>query len=68
MIKNIFQTHLQGLGLSLHTEIWGQKLDILGQAFPKEDLIWQDPIPAGNKNYNEDDIKSKISNSGTVNF
>ena len=42
----------------------GPKTRYIGPSFPKEDLIWQDPIPAGNKGYNEDDIKSKISNSG----
>ena len=42
----------------------GPKTRYIGPSFPKEDLIWQDPIPAGNKNYNEDDVKSKISNSG----
>ena len=42
----------------------GPKTRYIGPNFPKEDLIWQDPIPAGNKNYNEDDIKSRISSSG----
>ena len=42
----------------------GPKTRYIGPSFPNEDLIWQDPIPAGNKGYNEDDIKSKISNSG----
>ncbi|WP_262921803.1 catalase/peroxidase HPI [Flavobacterium amniphilum] len=39
----------------------------LGSEVPSEVLIWQDPIPAGNKNLNPDDIeslKSKILNSG----
>ena len=42
----------------------GPKTRYIGPNFPGEDLIWQDPIPAGNKNYNEDDIKSKISSYG----
>jgi catalase-peroxidase len=28
---------------------------------PAEDLIWQDPTPAGNKSYNVDDVKAKIA-------
>ena len=42
----------------------GPKKRYIGPNFPKEDLIWQDPVPDGNSNYNVDDIKSKISNSG----
>jgi len=30
---------------------------------PTEELIWQDPIPAGNKEYNENLVKEKISNT-----
>lgn len=45
----------------------GPKSRYLGADVPKEDLIWQDPIPAGNKVLSESDInelKSKILNSG----
>ena len=42
----------------------GPKTRYIGPSFPKEDLIWQDPIPTGNKNYNEEEVKSKISNLG----
>lgn len=42
----------------------GPKTRYIGPNFPHEDLIWQDPIPAGNKNYNEDSVKEMISNSG----
>ena len=45
----------------------GPKSRYLGADAPKEDLIWQDPIPAGNKDLSESDInelKSKILNSG----
>jgi len=42
----------------------GPKTRYIGPSTPKEDLIWQDPVPAGNKNYNEEEIKSKISASG----
>ncbi len=39
----------------------------LGAEVPSEVLIWQDPVPAGNKNLSNEDIeslKSKILNSG----
>jgi catalase-peroxidase len=39
----------------------------LGSEVPKEELIWQDPIPAGNKNLSESDVdslKAKIAASG----
>ncbi len=45
----------------------GPKSRYLGADVPIEDLIWQDPIPAGNKVLSESDInelKSKILNSG----
>ena len=35
----------------------------MGPEAPEEDLIWQDPIPAGNANYDVDAVKSKIENS-----
>jgi catalase-peroxidase len=31
---------------------------------PEEDLIWQDPIPAGNTGYDVDAVKAKIADSG----
>ena len=42
----------------------GPKTRYIGPNFPKEDLIWQDPVPAGNKDYNEEDVKKQIANSG----
>lgn len=45
----------------------GPKSRYLGADVPKEDLIWQDPIPAVNYTLSDaetDDIKSKILNSG----
>lgn len=42
----------------------GPKTRYIGPNYPKEDLIWQDPVPSGNKNYDENDIKAKISSSG----
>ena len=45
----------------------GPKSRYLGADVPSEDLIWQDPIPAGQHNLTEDDIrelKARILNSG----
>ena len=42
----------------------GPKVRYIGPDIPSEDLIWQDPVPSGSKNYNEDDIKDKITKSG----
>ena len=42
----------------------GPKTRYIGPNFPEEDLIWQDPVPEGNKEYNEEEVKSKISGSG----
>ncbi len=38
----------------------GPKVRYIGPDVPSEDLIWQDPIPAGNKSYNVPDVKAKI--------
>ena len=42
----------------------GPKVRYFGPDVPQEDLIWQDPIPAGNKNYDVDAVKAKIAASG----
>ena len=42
----------------------GPKERYFGPDAPKEDLIWQDPVPQGKKDYNVDAVKSKIANSG----
>ena len=47
----------------LHRDM-GPKTRYMGPEAPAEDLIWQDPIPAGSSNYNVDGVKSKIANSG----
>ena len=47
----------------LHRDM-GPKNRYLGPEVPQEELIWQDPIPKGNDNYNIDDVKLKISESG----
>ena len=38
----------------------GPKVRYFGPDVPSEELIWQDPIPAGNKSYNVADVKAKI--------
>ena len=47
----------------LHRDM-GPKVRYLGPEVPGEDLIWQDPIPAGNSEYDVDSVKSKIADSG----
>ena len=42
----------------------GPKVRYLGPDIPEEDLIWQDPIPAGNANYDIDAVKAQIAASG----
>ena len=42
----------------------GPKTRYIGPNFPGEDLIWQDPVPSGNKECDENDVKAKISSSG----
>ncbi len=39
----------------------GPKSRYFGPDVPAEDLIWQDPIPAGNTNYKVSEVKSKIA-------
>ena len=47
----------------LHRDM-GPKTRYMGPEAPAEDLIWQDPIPAGSSNYDVDGVKSKIASSG----
>ncbi|RLJ60107.1 catalase-peroxidase [Litoreibacter meonggei] len=42
----------------------GPNVRYLGPDAPKEELIWQDPIPAGNTGYDVDAVKAKIAQSG----
>ncbi|MEN9879751.1 MAG: catalase-peroxidase [Pseudomonadota bacterium] len=42
----------------------GPKVRYIGPDVPKEDLIWQDPVPAGRKDYDVNAIKAKIAASG----
>ena len=47
----------------LHRDM-GPKSRYIGPEVPKENLIWQDPIPKGNLNYDVNSVKTKIAESG----
>ncbi|MDX9885405.1 catalase/peroxidase HPI [Thauera sp.] len=42
----------------------GPKARYIGPDVPAENLIWQDPVPAGNKNYDIAAVKAKIAAAG----
>ena len=42
----------------------GPKTRYIGPEVPAEDLIWQDPVPAGNKTYDVAAVKAKIVAAG----
>jgi catalase-peroxidase len=42
----------------------GPKARYIGPEVPAEDLIWQDPIPAGSTSYDVEAVKAKIAASG----
>jgi catalase-peroxidase len=42
----------------------GPKARYIGPNVPQEDLIWQDPVPAGRKDYDAAAVKAKIAASG----
>ena len=42
----------------------GPKARYLGPDVPKEDLIWQDPVPAGRSDYDVQAVKAQIAASG----
>ncbi len=42
----------------------GPKARYIGPDVPEEDLIWQDPVPAGSNGYDVDAVKAKIAASG----
>ena len=42
----------------------GPKARYFGPDVPKENLIWQDPVPAGSKDYGIEAVKTKIKTSG----
>jgi len=47
----------------LHRDM-GPKTRYMGPEVPKEELIWQDPVPAGDSTYDVSAIKEKILNCG----
>ncbi|MBT8439974.1 MAG: catalase/peroxidase HPI [Gammaproteobacteria bacterium] len=42
----------------------GPKVRYIGPDVPQEDLIWQDPVPVGNTDYDVQAVKDKIAASG----
>ena len=42
----------------------GPKARYLGPDVPAEDLIWQDPVPAGNADFDVNAVRARIANSG----
>jgi len=42
----------------------GPRARYIGPEVPREELIWQDPVPAGNAKYDVDAVKAKIAASG----
>ncbi|MBA6265536.1 catalase/peroxidase HPI [Colwellia sp. Bg11-12] len=42
----------------------GPKANYIGSDVPQEDLIWQDPVPAGDTGYDVESVKKKITASG----
>ncbi|WP_166964082.1 catalase/peroxidase HPI [Yeosuana marina] len=42
----------------------GPKERYFGPDAPKDNLIWQDPVPTGRKDYDIEAVKAKITNSG----
>ena len=47
----------------LHRDM-GPKSNYMGPEVPKEDLIWQDPIPVGTSEYDVDVVKEKLKSCG----
>ena len=42
----------------------GPKARFIGPDVPDEELIWMDPVPAGNSDYDVDAVKAKIADAG----
>ena len=42
----------------------GPKANYIGPEVPSEDLIWQDPVPAGSTSYDVEAVKAKIAATG----
>ncbi|ADE39813.1 catalase/peroxidase HPI [Candidatus Puniceispirillum marinum] len=47
----------------LHRDM-GPRSRYVGPEVPAEELIWQDPVPAGNSNYDVEAVKARIADSG----
>ena len=47
----------------LHRDM-GPKSNYMGPEVPEEDLIWQDPIPAGTSDYDVDAVREKLQSCG----
>lgn len=47
----------------LHRDM-GPRSRYMGPEVPEEELIWQDPVPAGNTDYDVDAVKARIAESG----
>ena len=47
----------------LHRDM-GPKSNYMGPEVPKEDLIWQDPIPVGSSDYDVSAVKEKLKSCG----
>jgi catalase-peroxidase len=47
---------------------FGPRKNYIGPDVPKEDLIWQDPVPAGKKNFKIDKAKKLIKATGLKNY
>ena len=47
----------------LHRDM-GPRTRYMGPEVPEEDLIWQDPVPSGNTDYDVDAVKARITESG----
>ncbi len=42
----------------------GPRANYVGPEVPGEDLVWQDPVPAGSTDYDVEAVKAKIADSG----
>ncbi len=47
----------------LHRDM-GPRTRYIGPEAPTEEMIWQDPVPAGNSQFDVDSVKAKIAKSG----
>jgi catalase-peroxidase len=59
-----FETTFARAWFKLTHRDMGPKARYIGPEVPTEDLIWQDPIPAGNQSYDVAAVKRKITNAG----